>query len=126
MKRLFASIVLSVFVLGLAGCPGSNPSNPTPPAALAPGYNNQADQQMGSVLSGARAFYVSIQQQAQAGTLTLAPDVKAKFNQFGQYLNAAESTYLAYHNGTATQAQAQAQVNQVQSAQQALPLPGAK
>ena len=126
MKRLLKVAAVFLLVGWLTGCPGNTPTNPTTPAQLAPGYQNQADQQMGSVLSGARSFYVSIQQQSAAGTLTLTPDVKAKFNQFGQYLNAAESTYLAYHNGTATQAQAQAQVNQVQTAQQALPLPGAK
>lgn len=126
MKKLFASFVLSVFVLGMAGCPGSNPSTPTNPAQLAPGYQNQADQQMGEILAGAHAFYTSIQQQSQAGTLTLDPTTKAAFNAFGVSLNAAQTVYLAYHNGQATQAQAQTAVNQVQAQQAALPLPGAK
>lgn len=127
MKRYLAAMTLCLaLMLGLSGCSGSNPSTPTNPAQLAPGYQNQADQTMGSVLSGARAFYVSIQQQSQAGTLTLDPTVKASFNVFGTSLNAAETVYLAYHQGTATQAQAQAAVNQVQSQQAALPLPGAK
>ncbi len=93
---------------------------------LAPGYSNAADQQMGEILSGAHAFYQSIQQQSQAGTLVLSPDTKAKFNDFAISLNAAQQVYLAYHAGTATQAQAQASVNVVQSKQSALPLPGAK
>lgn len=106
------------------GCaPTVNP--PTAPQ-LGAGYNNQADQDMGTILSGARAFYVSIQQQSAAGTLTLSPTVKTAFNDFGVSLNAAESVYLAYHNGTATQATAQAAVLIVQTKQQALPLPGAK
>jgi hypothetical protein len=123
MKRL---LILTALCLTLTACPGSNPSNPTTPAQLAPGYSNQADQTMGEILSGAHAFYQSIQQQAAAGTLTLDATTKAAFNQFGTALNAAQSVYLAYHNGQATQAAAQTAVNQVQSQQAALPLPGAK
>lgn len=122
MKRL---LILTALCLTLTACPGSNPSNPTNPAQLAPGYQNAADQQMGQILSGARSFYTSIQQQSQAGTLTLTPTVKAAFNDFGTALNGAESVYLAYHNGQATQAQAQTAVNAVQTKQAALPLPGA-
>jgi hypothetical protein len=127
MKRYLAAMTLCLaLMVGLSGCPGTTPANPTTPAQLAPGYQNAVDQQMGEILSGARAFYTSIQQQSVAGTLTLSPSVKTAFNTFGASLNAAESVYLAYHGGTATQAQAQALVNQVQSQQAALPLPGAK
>ena len=80
----------------------------------------------GEILSGARAFYISIQQQSAAGTLTLDATTKTAFNDFGVALNSAEAVYLAYHNGTATQAAAQTAVNTVQSQQAALPLPGAK
>jgi hypothetical protein len=126
LKKLFASLVLSVSVLAMVGCPGSNPSTPANPAQLAPGYQNSADQQMGEILSGAHAFYTSIQQQSQAGTLTLSPAEKTAFNQFGVSLNAAQTVYLAYHNGQATQQAAQTAVNQVQSQQAALPIPGGK
>ena len=119
MKRL---LIVLALLIPLTGCPSST----TNPAALAPGYLNAADQQMGQILAGARSFYVSIQQQSQAGTMTLSATEKQAFNTFGVTLNAAESVYLAYHNGTATQAQAQAAVNQVQQQQNALPLPGAK
>jgi len=81
---------------------------------------------MGQILKGARDFYSSIKSQSEAGTLVLQPAVKQAFNQFGVTLNAAETVYLAYHNGQATQAAAQTAVNQVQSQQAALPLPGAK
>ena len=123
--------LLSLALMVLSGmmifCTGCTPAaNPTTPAQLAPGYQNAADQQMGEILSGAHAFYTSIQQQAQAGTLALTPTVKASFNDFGVSLNAAQTVYLAYHAGTATQAQAQTAVNTVQSKQSALPLPGAK
>jgi hypothetical protein len=123
MKRI---LILMSLCLTLTACPGSNPSNPSTPAQLAPGYQNQADQQMGQILSGARAFYVSIQQQSTAGTLTLDATTKQAFNTFGVSLNAAESVYLAYHQGQATQAAVQTAVNQVQTQQAALPLPGAK
>ena len=123
MKRI---LILLSLCLTLTACPGSNPSNPPTPAQLSPGYQNQADQQMGEILSGARAFYVSIQQQSAAGTLTLDATTKLAFNSFGTALNSAEAVYLAYHQGQATQAAAQAAVNTVQSQQAALPLPGAR
>ena len=75
MKRL---LILAALCLPLMAC---TPATTTPP--LAPGYSNSADQQMGEILSGARAFYVSIQQQAAAGTLILTPTVKASFNALG-------------------------------------------
>jgi hypothetical protein len=121
---LASGVFWAVFLLTCFSAVGCTPTT-TNPAQLAPGYQNAADQQMGSILSGARAFYVSIQQQSAAGTLTLTPAVKQAFNTFGVSLNAAEAVYLAYHNGTATQAAAQTAVNTVQSQQAALPLPGA-
>lgn len=119
MKRFI--LILGLCLLPMGGCKTASTTQP-----LAPGYSNTADQQMGQILSGARAFYVSIQQQSAAGTLTLDPTVKVSLNDFGTSLNAAETVYLAYHNGQATQAAAQAAVNTVQTKQAALPLPGAK
>ena len=71
------------------GCaPTVNP--PTAPQ-LGAGYNNQADQDMGTILSGARAFYVSIQQQSAAGNARpSARQSRQPFNDFGVSLNAAE------------------------------------
>jgi hypothetical protein len=119
MKRLLLLIALC---LPLIAC------TPTAAPPLAPGYQNMTDQTMGEILAGARAFYTSIQQQSEAGTLTLSPTVKASFNTFGTSLNAAETVYLAYHSNptAANQAAAQTAVNAVQSQQAALPLPGAK
>ena len=124
MKKLFAALALSAALMGPMGCVKA--TSTTPAAALAPGYQNTADQQMGEILAGAHAFYNSIAQQSAAGTLTLTPAVKLAFNSFGVTLNAAQTGYLSYHAGAATQAQAQAQVNAVQQQQAALPLPGAK
>ena len=119
--KILAALALC---LCLTGCPSSTTT--TPP--LAPGYQNSADQQMGEILAGARAFYVSVQQQSAAGTMTLTPTEKTAFNTFGVSLNAAETVYLAYHSNPtpATQAAAQKAVDNVQAQQTALPMPGAK
>lgn len=121
MKRLAMCLMAISLMVPLAGCPTA--TAPTPP--LAPGYLNTADQQMGEILAGAHSFYTTIQQESVAGTLVLTPTQKTAFNEFGVSLNAAQTVYLAYHNGAATQAAAQTAVNTVQSQQAALPLPGA-
>jgi len=126
MKKVLAVMTLCLAGIVMAGCPGSNPSNPPNQAQLAPGYQNAADQQMGQILSGAHAFYNRIQQDSASGSMQLTPAEKTAFNAFGVSLNAAQTVYLAYHAGTATQAQAQAAVNQVQQQQAALPIPGGK
>ena len=110
MKRLALCLVL---LLPLAGCPTA--TAPTPPTA--PGFSSQADQTMDQVLVGAKSFYVSIQKQVTAGTYTPSASEKTALNTFASALNTAESVYLDYHNGTATQAQAQTAVDSV-SAQQ--------
>lgn len=122
MKRFIK--VAAVF-LALGWTIGCTPKTTTP-AQLAPGYNNQADQQMGEILSGAHAFYSRVQQDSASGAMVLTATEKQAFNAFGATLNGAQAVYLAYHNGTATQAQAQAAVSQVQTQQAALPTPGGK
>ena len=116
MKRL---LILTALCLALTGCPATT----TNPATLAPGYANTADQQMGEILAGAHSFYTTIQQESATGQMTLSATEKQAFNAFGVSLNAAQTVYLAYHNGTATQAAAQSAVNQVQQQQAALPQP---
>lgn len=125
-RRLLKLATIAALSLAVGWMTACTPSATPSTQALAPGYQNSADQQMGEILAGAHSFYTSIQQQSQAGTLTLDATTKAAFNQFGTALNAAQAVYLAYHNGQATQAAAQTAVNQVQSQQAALPLPGAK
>jgi hypothetical protein len=120
MKRFTVLCLLSASLL-MAGC---TPATVAPP--LAPGYANQADQQMGQILSGARAFYTKIQADSASGATTLSPQEKSSFQSFGVAINAAEQVYLAYHNGQATQAAAQAAVNIVSQQQAALPIPGGK
>lgn len=140
MKNFLIALVLTV-PLALAGCKAAT----APAQPLAPGYQNAADQQMGQILSGARAFYSTIQCETQGlnwsqatsqcvadpaitSPLVLSATVKTAFNDFGASLNAANTVYLAYHaNPTAaTQTAAQTAVNAVQQQQAALPIPGAK
>src|ERR1019366_9491404 len=125
-KRIATSFFLSLILIAapfwITGCGAS--STATPPRALAPGYLNSADQTMGEVLAGARAFYTSIQQQSVAGTMVLSATDKTGFNTFGISLNAAQTLYLAYHGSptAANQTAAQNAVNQVEAQQSALPL----
>jgi hypothetical protein len=103
------------------------PNTSQPPAAIAPGYLNATDQQLGEILSGARAFYVSIQQQSAAGKITLTPTEKTAFNAFATALNTAEAAYLSYHASPSvvTEDAASRAVQQAQTQQALLPLPGA-
>jgi hypothetical protein len=78
---------------------------------------------MGQILAGARSFYSTIQSESATGKVTLSATEKQAFNTFGVTLNSAESIYLAYHSGQATQAAAQTAVNSVQTQQSALPTP---
>jgi hypothetical protein len=87
-----------VLLLGMltAGC--TNPANTTPPPqALAPGYLNATDQQMGEALAAAHAFYVRIQTDVAAGKYTPSPVEKTALNNFAIALNTAQSLYLNYH-----------------------------
>ena len=126
MRRILLAFFGILLMVPIAPMGCAKPNSTVPPAVLAPGYQNPADQTMGEILAGAHAFYNSIQQQVASGSLTMTPQVKASFNAFGVTLNGAQTVYLSYHSGAATQAQAQTQVNAVQQQQAALPLPGAK
>ena len=113
MKTRIISVLAVCLLMLPLGC--ATATAPTPPTA--PGFSSQADQTMDQVLVGARTFYVSIQKKVTAGTYTPSASEKTALNTFASALNTAESVYLAYHNGTATQAQAQTAVDSV-SAQQ--------
>lgn len=127
-RRLLKLATIAALSLAVGWMTACTPSATPSTQALAPGYQNSADQQMGEILAGAHSFYNSIQQQSQAGTLVLTPAVKLAFNTFGTELNLAQLQYLEYHaNPTpASLATVQKSVNEVQSQQAALPLPGAK
>lgn len=114
MKK-FLAIALVFLPLTMAGC-----KTVTTPQPLAPGYYNSADQVMGEVLAASRSFYATLQADSASGKFTPAPTEKEALNSFAIALNIAQATYLSYHNGTATQAQAQSAVNAVQAQQTAL------
>lgn len=118
MKKLFAALMISAVLMGPMGCVKA--TSTTPAAALAPGYQNQADQTMGQALVAAHAFYVTIQQDVASGKYTPSPAEKTTLNNFATVLNSAQIVYISYHAGTATQAQAQASVNAVQAQQTAV------
>lgn len=136
MKALKFFLLSIMVLMPVSGCHSA--SSTTPPSALAPGYSSAADQQMSQILSGARSFYSTIQCETKgmswnqsasqcmtdatiASPLVLSSTEKATFNDFGKSLNLAETIYIAFHNGTATQQAAQDQVNIVQSEQDELP-----
>jgi photosystem II stability/assembly factor-like uncharacterized protein len=137
-KLALLSIWLALpLALALTGCKTATVAQP-----LAPGYINAADQQMGELLAGAGTFYNTIKCETQGlnwsqptaacvsdpnitAPMVLNATAKLSFNDFGLALNQADSVYLAWHAGTATQAAAQAAVTAVQTKQAALPIPGA-
>lgn len=102
-------------IVALAGC-----KQTTSTAPLAPGFNNATDQTIGEVLASAHAAYTRLQQDVVAGKWTPSATEKTALNSFALALNTADSTYLAYHNGTATLAQAQAAAQTVTDQQTAL------
>lgn len=109
--------LLAVFLaLPMMGCATASTSPPT-----APGYANQADQQMGQTLAGARSFYASI---STAKDLTAAETTA--LNDLGKAINVAEAAYKAFHAGQGTQAAAQTAVDQVTAKQSAVEALGVK
>lgn len=124
MKRLVTLSLGMILCFAPMGCPSA--SSTTPTAALAPGYLNSADQAMGETLTAAHAFYVRIQSDTASGAYTPSPAEKAALNGLALSLNIAQPLYIAYHAGTATQAQAQAAVNNVSTNQTAVQSLGVK
>lgn len=112
----------ALLMYSLAGCKTSSTAvnPPTAPAAVAPGYTSPADQKMGEILESARNFFLTLQQEKAAGTFVPSATEQAALNAFAATLNTALSQYTAFHQGTATQAQAQAAVDSLKTAQQQL------
>jgi len=111
IQRTLLSLVLTLPMI--VGC--ATATAPTPP--LAPGYSNSTDQQLGSTLAAADAFYNKLQTDQKAGTfIPTAAEVTA-LNALQVALATANPVYLAYHNGTGTLTAAQAAVSKVSTAQ---------
>lgn len=111
MKPAVLSLTLSLLMLGC------NATSTTPPAALAPGYSNAADQQLGQALAAVNAFVT--QEKINYTQLTVAQQApeKALLNALIDATNLADAAYAAYHAGQQTIAQAQAALNTAQAAQ---------
>lgn len=124
MLRMLLPLLLLACLMPVSGCKEANAN--TPATALAPGYLNQADQEMGEALAAAHAFYARLAADAKAGTFVPSPTEKTAINSFGLALNVAQTTYIAYHNGQATLAQAQTDVNTMNAQQTAVQALGVK
>lgn len=111
MNRLTLCLIL---LLPLAGCPSSVTAPPTP---LAPGYTSQFDQTAGQTLAAAHALVGKAIGDYPSLTTAQQATEKPILNAFVSAVNTADTVYLAFHNGTATQAQVQAQLTAVAQAQ---------
>lgn len=120
MKRIAVLVASLCIVFLTCGC--GTPNTTPPPAALAPGYLSQTDQQMGEALAAAHAFYVQIQSDITAGKYTPSATEKTALNAFAASINAAQAAYLAYHASptAANQTAASNAVQQVETQQATL------
>jgi len=90
-----------------------------PSVPLAPGYTTPFDQTAGQTLAAAHALVSKATTDYPTLTPAQQSTEKPILNAFVTAVNTADSVYLAFHNGTATQAQVQTQLNAVQTAQTA-------
>lgn len=122
--RKALSVTLLVAIMPITGCVTA--SSTTPPAALAPGYLNSVDQTLGQSLAAFHAF--ALKATADYTSLTPAQQAleKAPLNAFVLAVNTADTLYLAYHQGTATQQQVQTAVTNASTAQAAYTAVGVK
>lgn len=112
MKKL---VFLLLFAPLILGCPSATTT--TPPAALAPGYTSQTDQQFGQALAAAHALAAQATQDYAKLTPKQQLAEKTALNAFVTAVNAADAVYQAYHVGQATAAQVQTALTQVNTAQ---------
>lgn len=96
MRRIAVFLGSLCIVLLSIGC-AHTPNTTQPPAAIAPGYLNQTDEDMGITLSGVRAFYSHLQQDIAKGTYTPSDAEKTALKSLYTAINTAEALYIAYH-----------------------------
>jgi hypothetical protein len=119
MKRLILKAVFaSTLFLPVVGCVKN------PVQAPIPGATSTFDSSAYQTLRTAHDIAKSLSDQAAAGTFHPSPVQKTAINQFIFDVNAADVTYAAFHNGTATQAQAKAAIDKVTAEQASLPMGG--
>jgi pectin methylesterase-like acyl-CoA thioesterase len=117
MKKAFFCLALCLAsCLTLTGCPSATTTT-TPSAALAPGYANSTDQQLGETLAAANGFYNKLAADQKAGTFKPTSKEVTALNVLQSALSVADPVYLDYHNGRQTLQAAQEAVDRVQAAQ---------
>src|ERR1035438_4002737 len=89
----------------------------TATAPLAPGYSSQFDQTAGQALAAAHALVSKATNDYSSLTPAQQSTEKPILNAFVSAVNTADTVYLAFHAGSATQAQVQTQLNAVSTAQ---------
>lgn len=114
MKRFL--LCLPLFCL--LGCPSATTT--TPPAALAPGYSNSADQQLGQDLAAVVGFTDQEKINYAQLSATQQDAEKSYLNTLINSVNAANAAYNAYHQGVQTLAQAQLALATAQNAKNAV------
>lgn len=117
-KGAIAIAVLVIFGAPMAGCGAVHTT--TPPAVLAPGYANAADQTLGESLLAVKSFAA----QETINYNQMPADKQARetkyLNTLISAVNVADGAYLAFHAGTQTLAQAQTALQTAQGAQSSL------
>lgn len=116
--KVFTTCILSLALLGLPGC--KTASSTTAPQSLAPGYQSALDQTLGETLSALNGFATQESANYQTASADIQATEKAPLNAFILAVNLANASYVAYHSGTQTQAQAQSAITNAQSAQTTL------
>jgi hypothetical protein len=112
MKRIILAIVLAVSVVTVpTGCLKNQVKAPIP------GATSNFDSSAYQTLRTAHDIAKSLSDQAAAGNFKPSPTQKVAINQFIADLNVADTVYAAYHNGAATQAQAQSAIDKVTAEQ---------
>lgn len=130
MKLRLHHLALLLILPLMFGCVKT--SSTTTPIALAPGYTSQADQTLGQSLAAVTAFrdqeklrYTCQSTDQLAGKAPCLTDAqkateKPYLNSLIEATNLANVTYVAFHSGTSTLAQAQSALAAAQNAQAGL------
>lgn len=114
--RLHLALLLTLPLM--FGCMKANST--TTPAALAPGYTSSADQTLGQSLAAVTAFRDAEKLRYAKMTPAQQATEKPYLNSLIEATNLANVTYVAFHSGTSTLAQAQSALAAAQNAQAGL------
>jgi Na+-translocating ferredoxin:NAD+ oxidoreductase RnfC subunit len=105
MKRRLAIVLVSLLLVAGVGC--AKKTTTSTPTAPPTNSLNSTDATLFETLAPIHAFVASMQQQNQAGTITLTANDKVLLNQLIADVNAADLLYQAWHAAGATGATTQ-------------------